>query len=139
MCEMSAQTGYGFRSVALVLHFITGAVGTMIGGYDSSFAYKPAQLLEINGTAGRLLVEDTVQKFTFQSAGQELRTVWEAGHFNDRDRSFHSTINSYMDAALEAFKHGAEPPVPARCVRRALTLALAAIRSFETGQRCVIP
>lgn len=135
MCEMTDRTGHGFRSVALALRFAGGAVGSMVGGYDSSFAYKGAQRLEIDGTAGRVSVEDTVQRFTFQALGEETRTVWEAGYFNDRDRAFHYTLDSYMAATLAAFKRNAPPPAPARCGRRALQLALAAIQSFETGQR----
>ena len=36
---------------------------------------------------------------------------------------------------LEAFKRGAEPPVHARSGYRALALAQAAIKSYETGRR----
>lgn len=134
-CEMSDKTGFGFRSVALALRFNSGAVGSMVGGYDSSFAYKPQHLLEINGTAGRVLVEDTVQKYTFQERGAETRTVWEAGFFNDRDRSFDQTMNRYFDTTLDAFRRGEAPPVHATAGRRALQLALAAIESFESGKR----
>lgn len=138
-CEMADKTGHGFRSIALALRFASGAVGSMVGGYDSSFSYRPTHLLEINGTAGRVLVEDTVQRFTFQAAGQETRTVWEAGYFNDRDRSFFQSLDAYMDVTLEAFKRGDEPPAPARRGRRALQLALAAVESFKTGQRIQTP
>lgn len=134
-CQMTDKTGHGFRSIALALRFANGAVGTMVGGYDSSFAYKGTHLLEINGTAGRAFVEDTVQRFSFQALGEETRAVWEAGYFNDRDRGFFRTLDAYMDATLEAFKRGEQPPVHARCGRRALQLALAAIESFETGRR----
>ena len=36
---------------------------------------------------------------------------------------------------LTAFRTGRQPPVPARAGRRALELALSAIRSSETGSR----
>jgi predicted dehydrogenase len=139
MCEMTDKTGHGFRSVAIALQFSNGAVGAMIGGYDSSFAYKQTQLLEINGRMGRILVEDTVQSFSFQEARQETRSVWEAGYFNDFSRSFHATLDDYMEATLNAFTGGIEPPVHARYGQRALELAHASIRSFETGQRIVLP
>jgi myo-inositol 2-dehydrogenase/D-chiro-inositol 1-dehydrogenase len=40
---------------------------------------------------------------------------------------------------LAAFRDGGEPPVHARAGRRALALALATIRSFETGTRVPTP
>jgi len=138
-CALSDKTGNGFRSIALALQFLNGAVGTMVGGYDSSFAYKPAHLLEINGTAGRVLVEDTVQRFSLQLAGEETRSVWEAGYFNDSERNFYHLLDKYIDVTLDAFKHGAPPPVHANCGRRALQLALAAIQSFESGRRIAAP
>jgi myo-inositol 2-dehydrogenase/D-chiro-inositol 1-dehydrogenase len=139
MCEMTDKTGHGFRTVALALRFADGSVGTMIGGYDSSFAYTQSQYIEINGVAGRVLVEDTVRRYTFQAAGETTRSVWEAAYFDDQGRSFHATLDAYLDDALEAFKRGDAPPVPARCGRRALQLALAAIESFRTGRRVDTP
>lgn len=137
MGEMTDKTGHGFRSIALALRFMDGSVGTMTGGYDSSFAYTQTQLIEINGSAGHIVIEDTVQRYTFQRAGETTRSVWQAGYFDDQSRSFHATLDAYLDAALEAFKRGDAPPVHARCGRRALQLALAAIESFRTGQRVV--
>lgn len=139
MCELTDKTGHGFRSVALALRFADGGVGAMIGSYDSSFAYTQSQLIEINGTAGRVLVEDTVRRYSFQAAGETTRSVWEAGYFDDEARSFQATLDAYMDDALEAFKRGDAPPVPARCGRRALQLALGAIESFRTGRRIQTP
>lgn len=136
---LSNKTGHGYRSLALALELENGAVGSMVGGYDSSFAYKMSQLLEINGTRGRILVEDTVQRFTLQQAGEETRTVWEAGYFNDTDRQFHHTLDRYMEVTLKAFRQGSPPPVPLTCGRRALQLGLAAIDSFTTGRRICIP
>jgi len=64
--------------------------------------------------------------------------VWQAGYFNDDDRSFHHTFDAYMDALLTAFKAGQAPPVHARAGRRALVLAQAAIAAFASGQRMSI-
>ncbi|MBW3624390.1 MAG: hypothetical protein KY468_13365 [Armatimonadetes bacterium] len=60
--------------------------------------------------------------------------MWQAGYFNDRDRAFHPTLDAHIDALLDAFRNGQEPP-PATAGRRALALAYAAIESFETGRR----
>ena len=138
MAQMTDKTGGGYRTLVLALHFANGAVGTLLGSYDSSYAYQDTHLLEINGTTGRVLVEDTVRRYSFQARGNETAEVWQAGYFNDRDREFHRTFDRYMDDLLAAFKQGAPPPVPAQAGRRALQLAMAAIASFETGQRVAV-
>jgi len=133
--QMTDKTGGGFRTLALALRFTNGAVGTLLGSYDSSYAYPNTHHVEINGTAGRVTVEDTVRRYTFQETGSETGEVWSAGYFNDRAREFQRTFDAYIDALLTAFKNGQPPPVPAEAGRRALALAYAAIESFETGRR----
>ena len=135
MAEMTDRTGSGFSTMALSLRFESGAVGSLVGSYDSSYAYRDTHRIEINGTQGRVLIEDTVRRWSFQAAGSETAEVWQAGYFNDSDRAFHHTFDRYMDALLPAFTHGLPPPVPATAGYRALRLAFAAIESFETGQR----
>jgi predicted dehydrogenase len=133
--QMTDKTGGGFRTLALALRFTSGAVGTLLGSYDSSYAYPNTHHLEINGTAARVTVEDTVRRYTFQETGSETGEAWSAGYFNDRDREFHRTFDAYIEAMLAAFKNGQPPPVPASAGRRALALAYAAIESFETGRK----
>ena len=137
MAQMTDKTGHGYSTLVLALRFADGAVGCLVGSYDSSYAYGQAHTLEVNGTRGRVLVEDTVRKYTFQAAGEETARVWQAGYFNDRDREFHRTFDRHVDEVLGAFRRGDEPPVHARAGRRALELAYAAIESFETGERVV--
>jgi predicted dehydrogenase len=136
--EMTDKTGAGFRTLVLALRFANDAVGSLVGTYDSSYAYPGTHVLEVNGTLGRVVVEDTVRRFSFQQAGNETAEVWQAGYFNDRDREFHRTFDLYLDAMLVAFKRGEPPPVHASAGRRALQLAMAAIESFETGRRVKI-
>lgn len=138
MAEMSDTTANGFSTMALALRFANGAVGSLVGSYDSSYAYPDTHLVEVNGTNGRVLIEDTVRRYAFHAAGHELGEVWQAGYFNDRDRSFHQTFDAHIDALLAALRAGAEPPIHARAGRRALALAQAAIESFETGKRVVM-
>lgn len=135
MAEMTDKTGGGYRTLVLALHFANGAVGSLVGTYDSSYAYTGTHVLEVNGTAGRVLVEDTVRRYSFQAAGSETAEVWQAGYFNDRDRGFHQTFDRYVEAMMEAFRRGEPPPIPAKAGRRALALAHAAINSFESGRR----
>jgi predicted dehydrogenase len=139
MAQMTQQTGHGWSTVAVALEFASGAVGTLLGSYDSSYAYPGTHLTELNGTAGRILIEDTVKRYTFSRQGDETRQVWEAGYFNDIDREFHRTFDKYAEAMLAALRAGGPPPVHARAGRRALELAGYIITSFETGQRVTVP
>jgi len=138
MSEMSNQTGGGYRTVAIALGFVSGAVGNMTGSYDSSYAFSDTHLLEINGTKGRIVVNDTVKRFSFQAVGNETAEVWQAGYFNDYDREFHRTFDLHLDAILTAFKKGEPPPIHARAGQRALQLAWAAVESFESGKRVTL-
>jgi predicted dehydrogenase len=134
--QMTDKTGQGvYRTLALALHFGNGAVGSLVGSYDSSYAYPDTHRVEVNGTKGRLLVEDTARRYTFNASGSETAEVWQAGYFNDVDREFYSTFDRHMAAVLDAFRAGRRPPVHARAGRRALALALASIESFRTGRR----
>ena len=135
MAEMTDKTGKGYTTMVLSLHFASGAVGSLVGTYDSSYSYPGTHILEINGTDGRVLVEDTVRRFSFQLRGNETGEIWQAGYFNDRDRDFHRAFDRHTDAILEAFRQGKEPPVHARAGRRALALAYASVESFESGKR----
>jgi predicted dehydrogenase len=138
MAQMTDVTGKGYSSFAVALRFANGAVGSLVGSYDSSYAYRRTHQLELNGLKGRILIDDTVKRFSFQEAGSETAQVWEAGYFNDPDRQFCHAFDRHFDALLDAFRRGEEPPVHARAGRRALALAQATIRSFETGERVPI-
>jgi myo-inositol 2-dehydrogenase / D-chiro-inositol 1-dehydrogenase len=139
MAQMTDVTGRGWSTLVVALHFANGGVGSLLGSYDSSYAYLATHRVEVNGTAGRLVIDDTVRRFTFQAAGDETARVWQAGYFNDHDRDFHHTFNRHVDHLLDALRCGREPPVHARAGQRALVLADAIIRSFETGKRISTP
>ena len=130
--QMSDATQKGYSTMAISLQFESGAVGSLVGSYDSSYAYHDTCRVEVNGTQGRVLIHDTVRKFSYQKAGDETADVWQAGYFNDNDRLFANTFDKHMDAMFAAYKNNEPPPVPARAGRRALELALAAIKSHET-------
>ncbi len=133
--EMTEFPGRGHSSVAISLRFDSGAVGSLVGSYDSSYAYPDTHRLEIGGRSGRVVVHDTVRSFEFQAAGNELREVWEAGYFNDLGRMFHRTLDRHIDLVLGALRAGDPPPVPATAGRRALQLAQGSVESFRTGRR----
>ena len=138
MAQMTDKTGGGYGTLVLALRFADGAVGSLTGTYDSSYAFPQTHTLEIGGTLGRVRVEDTVRRFAFQAIGDETARIWQAGYFNDQDREFHRTFDRHVDEMLQAFRAGNEPPVHARAGYRALELAWAAIESFETGRRVTV-
>jgi len=121
MAQMTDATYGDFSTVAIALEFESGAVGTMLGTYDSSYADPDAPLVEINGTGGRILIHDIVRERDIQES--------------DESRDFHVTFDRHVEAVVAALRAGDPPPVPATAGRRALRLALAAIESFETGRR----
>jgi predicted dehydrogenase len=135
MAQMSDVTGRGCSTLSVAVEFANGAVGSLLGSYDSSYSYPGTHMLEVNGLGGRILIEDTVRRYTYTPAGDETSTVWQAGYFNDRDRNFHATFDRYLDDMLPAFLGGHRPPVPADAGRRALQLAHAIIDSYENGTR----
>lgn len=138
MAEFTDKTHPGwYTTLAVAVSFANGAVGTLLGSYDSSYAYPDAHRLEINGTLGRAVVEDTVRRLTLSRSGDEASTVWQAGYFNDEARGFLLTFDRHVEALLAALRAGDDPPVHARAGRRALELAHAIIRSAESGTRVV--
>ena len=139
MAQAADPSGNGWTTLVVAVQFGNGAVGSLVGSYDSSYAYADTHLVELNGTAGRVLIHDTVRRFSFQAAGDETAQVWQAGYFNDIDRDFHATFDSHVDDLLSALRDGRDPPVPMAAGRRALLLATAVIRSFETGLRVSTP
>jgi myo-inositol 2-dehydrogenase/D-chiro-inositol 1-dehydrogenase len=133
--QFTELPGRGHSSVAIALCFENGAVGSLVGSYDTSYAYPDSHRVEINGTQGRVIISDTVRRFEIQAAGSEVAEVWQAGYFNDLDRAFHRTLDRHVDDVLRALRAGEAPPIPAAAGRRALALARASIRSFATGTR----
>lgn len=133
--HMTDPTGSGYTTMAVALTFASGAVGSLVGSYDSSYAYPETHYVEVNGSAGRVQIVDTVKRFTHSVPGTELREVWEAGYFNDRDRDFAHMFELHVDEILRALRESQEPPIHARAGRRALLLAHACIQSFEESRQ----
>jgi predicted dehydrogenase len=133
--EMTEFPGRGRSTMAIALRFESGAVGSLLGSYDTSYAYPDTHRLEIGGTEGRVLVRDTVRTFEYQRSGIETREVWQAGYFNDLGRMFHRLMDRHVDQVLAALRAGEPPPVPATAGRRALQLAWASVESFQAGRR----
>jgi predicted dehydrogenase len=135
MAQMADVTGRGYSSLVIALHFANGAVGSIVGSYDSSYAYPQTHRVELGGTVGRIVIDDTVKRYTYSRAGSEVSEVWEAGYFNDEGRQFYRLFDRHVDDVLAALRAGSDPPIHARAGLRALQLAHWSIESFETGRR----
>ncbi len=132
MLLLAVTTGSAIQPITVLSYAFIALMNT---GIAVVAAWLVMSLERRLGVDGRVVVEDTVRKFSLQSVGNETAEVWQAGYFNDRDREFHRTFDVYLDALLTAFKQGQPPPVHARAGKRALQLAYAAIESFENGRR----
>jgi predicted dehydrogenase len=136
MAQMTNKTDETvYNTMVIAVAFAGGAVGSLVGTYDSSYAYPDTQYIEVNGTRGRALVKDTVQELVLSTAGEETHRVWRPGYFNDLDRTFTHTFDRHVEDVLAALRAGTEPPIHARAGRRAVELAEASVRSFEDGVR----
>ncbi len=135
MAQMTNKTFGVYSTMAIAIEFENGAVGSLLGTYDSSYAYPDTQLVELNGTLGRAVIRDTVRSLELSRLGDEVSQVWQAGYFNDEARDFAGTFDRHVEQLVVALREGAPPPIPAEAGRRALRLALASIRSYETGKR----
>ncbi|GIH11858.1 Gfo/Idh/MocA family protein [Rugosimonospora africana] len=118
-------------TVAVTLRLPGGVLGCLLSTAATSYAHS----LTLYGTGGRAVVTDTVRQFSFTPTGSEHSEVWEAGYFNDRDRSFLSTLDLHVAELLAALRAGAAPPVPAAAGLRALELGWAAVTAAQTGNR----
>jgi predicted dehydrogenase len=136
MAEMTNKTDETvYNTVAIAVQFASRALGSLVGSYDSSYAYPDTQYIEINGTRGRAVIRDTVQELMLSTAGEETHRVWRPGYFNDLGRTFTNTFDRHVEDILTALRAGEEPPIHARSGRRAVELAAASVRSFDDGVR----
>ena len=134
--EMTDNGGRkGYATFALSLSFENGAVASFLATLDANEHNRNSQYIELGGTAGRVLIEDNVQSYTFQATDSDTAETWRAGFFSDDQRSFGHNLDRHLDALIPALRAGKEPPVPAEKGLRALELAYAAIRSFQEGVR----
>jgi predicted dehydrogenase len=136
MAEMTNKTDEtAYNTVVIAVQFASRALGSLVGTYDSSYAYPDTQYIEINGTRGRAVIRDTVQELMLSTAGEETHRVWRPGYFNDLGRTFTNTFDRHVEDILTALRAGEEPPIHARSGRRAVELAAASVRSFDGGAR----
>ena len=132
---MTNKTNNGFSTFVVSMKFKNKSVGSLVGSYDTSYAYPNTHYLEINGSKGRILIEDQVRKYSFNKKDNETAEVWQSGFFNDYERDFHRTFDVHFNEVIKNFINNKEPPVHAKVGKRALELALSSIESYKKGER----
>ena len=128
---MTDKTKKGFSTMVVSMNFKNKSIGSLLGSYDTSYQYPNSHYVEINGSKGRILIEDQVQKYTFNKKDSETAEVWKAGFFNDYEREFLRTFDDHYKEVINNFIKRKSPPIHAKAGKRALELALASIKSFK--------
>ena len=131
---MTNKTNNGFSTFVVSMKFKNNSIGSLLGSYDTSYAYPNSHYVEINGTKGRILIEDQVKKFTFNKVGSEVAEVWQAGFFNDYEREFLRTFDEHFNEVINNFLKGKKPPIHATKGKRALQIAIASIKAMKTNK-----
>jgi predicted dehydrogenase len=120
-----------YTSAAISLRFASGAVGTLLGSWDSSYSHPGSVTFEVSGTEGRIEVDDVVDSVRLFRHDRGDFTQWAPGLFDASRRDFWRTIDAHVGAFIEAVRDDRDPPVTAHDGVRALEATVAAIRSFE--------
>ncbi len=141
IASVMAQTFEGTHpgtvtTLAVALEFASGAVGTLLGTYDSSYAYPGTHLLEVNGTHGRGLRRGhRATAHAVPAPGTTSPGCGRPATSTTRRATSTAPSTGYVDHLLAALRAGDPPPVPASAGRRALAVAHAIIRSGDEGVR----
>lgn len=134
---LSDPRGIGvFTSAAVSMSFSSGAVGTLLGSWDASYKHPSAQVLELSGTDGRVVVDNVVDSVRLFRHDRGEFTQWEPELFESRDRDFWQTIDAHVEAFIDSVLDDRDPPVSGEDGVKALETTFAAIRSFQ--QRRVV-
>ena len=123
-----------YTSAAISLRFESGAVGSLLGSWDSSYDHPAAVTMEVAGTSGRAVIENVVESVRLHRHDRSDFEEWRPGLFRTEQRDFWRTIDLHLAAFVDSILSGTEPPVSGRDGLRALELTYAAIRSFEEGR-----
>jgi predicted dehydrogenase len=120
-----------YTSAAIAMSFANGAVGSLLGSWDSSYDHPAAITFEMSGAAGRVVVENVIDAVRLFRHDRDAYEEWRPGLFRAEPRDFWRTIDAHLTAFVTAIVSGTDPPVTGRDGLRALELTYAAIRSFE--------
>jgi len=118
-----------YTSAAVTVKYAGGAVGTLLGSWDSSYAHPGSQLLEVSGTEGRVVVDNVVDSVRLFRHDCDTYQEWRPGIFDAGSHDFWRTIDAHVHAFVDAVAQGGPPPVTGADGLRALELTFEAIAS----------
>ncbi|MBI4602761.1 MAG: Gfo/Idh/MocA family oxidoreductase [Planctomycetes bacterium] len=128
--RFGCPTGQGpFRSCILVLETSSGALATISAGYRDGQT-RTAERMEIEGSAGSIVVEDVTRAVELRGPEADRVEVLRPSHFS----AFHDTIAQHVQAFIAHVASGLEPPVTGLDGLRSLEVAAAAVRSHALGR-----
>jgi len=116
-----------YTSAAVTVKYTSGAVGTLLGSWDSSYAHPGSQLLEISGTEGRVVVDNVVDSVRLCRHDSDTYQEWRPGIFDAGSHDFWRTIDAHAHAFVDAVVQGRPPLVTGADGLRALELTFEAI------------
>jgi predicted dehydrogenase len=123
-----------WTSASISVRFQTGAIGNVLGSWDSSYAHPHGQMFEYRAAGGGVIVDNVIDAVRlFRHDDPEYRE-WRPGLFDGDRRDFWRTIDAHVAAFVDAVRDGKPAPVSGLDGRRALELSLAAGRSFQEGR-----
>lgn len=123
-----------YTSAVTALRFGNGAVGSLVGSWDSSYHHPHAQVFEMSGTEGRAVVDNVVDSVRLYRHDEQEYSEWKPGLFATGERDFWNTIDIHVHAFVDAVIRDEGPPVTGDDGLRALEITYAAIRSFESSR-----
>ena len=118
-----------YTSAAVTVKYRSGAVGSLLGSWDSSYAHPGSQLLEVSGTEGRVVVDNVVDSVRLFRHHSDIYQEWRPGIFDAQSHDFWRTIEDHVHAFVDAVAQGRPPPVTGGDGLRALELTFEAIAS----------
>ena len=121
--------------MAVTVKYISGAVGTLLGSWYSSYAHPGSQLLEVSGTEGRVVVDNVVDSVRLFHHDRDTYQEWRPGIFDADSHDFWRTIDAHVHAFVDAVAQGKPPPVTGADGLRALELTFEAIKSSDSSPR----
>ena len=116
-----------YTLAAVTVKYTSGAVGTLLGSWDSSYAHPGSQLLEISGTEGRVVVDNVVDSVRLCRHDSDTYQEWRPGIFDAGSHDFWRTIDAHAHAFVDAVVQGRPPLVTGADGLRALELTFEAI------------
>jgi predicted dehydrogenase len=119
-----------FTTAAATVSFENGAVGVLLGGVDGNNS-GDIYHFEMQGTGGRLTVNDAFKHFEYSPREGGLEQTWTPFLFDAERNSYQKTTDWHIAEVIRAQRDGRPEPIPAEEGYEALRASLAAVTSWR--------